>query len=139
MFERQVEYYNRKYQLTWDENGFLLNPGPVPGNAWDAKVFRDVVLTIIGTGNIKVYGSAQAEPPKFEDPSTLENTWTPIALVDYSLVGAPAYFDGATGITVTNETKLAELDTNGLTWFAIKRTVTEGNVVDVLATVFTAV
>lgn len=134
-FQRELIYYNSLRDLEWDGDGFLINPGPTEGNAWDARNFRDIVLTLVGTGNVKAYGSAQKLPPDFSQTSTLANSWTPISLVDYSLVGTGAFFAGATGVSVSNATKLAELDTNGLTWFAIKRSV---DTVEVLATIFTA-
>ncbi len=70
-----------------------------------------------------VYGSAQRLPPDFTAPSTIINSYTPIALVDYSLVGASAFFPGATGGTVSGDTKLFECDTNLLSWIAIQRSI----------------
>ncbi len=116
-------------RLEFNLDGFAVNPDTK--DAWFGGDFRDIVMTLVGTGTVIVYGSAQRLPPNFAAASTISNSYAPIALVDYSLEGSTAFIPGATGGTVANETKLFELDTNLLTWIAVKRSV---NTVDVLLT-----
>ena len=139
MYERDVKYINDKQDLPWDSGtGFLQNPIPtgalIEGNAFDVRNFRDGVLTVEGTGQILVYGSAQKNQPDFNSPSTIDNSWVLIALVDYSLTGAPAFYDGATGAVVSGSTMVCELDTNGLTWIGLYRSAEE---VEAKLTIFT--
>ncbi len=122
MFERNLQYVLGANPLTtFDENGYAQNPGPIPenqpGNAFNAKDFRNIMITIVGTGEVTVFGSIQQLPPDFSDTQTITNTYAAIVLADYSLQNT--YYDGV--VTVSGETKIVELNTNGLTWFGILR------------------
>ncbi len=118
---------NPSYPLPLDFDsgtGFALNNGK---NAWSAADFRNVVISAIGTGTITVYGSIQETPPDFSAASTKNNAFAVIVLADYSL----ATNQYVTSLVVSSSTKIAELNTNLLSWFAIHRSATT---VDVIAT-----
>lgn len=125
MNPRIVKFIN----IEFDGSGYAINPF-TGGNAFAAADFIDAVLTVVGTGTIIVAGSAQEIPPDFSAASTITNSYTPIALADYSLATSPI-LDGATGVVVAGVTKLVELNTNLLTWIGINRSV---DTVDVLLT-----
>lgn len=109
-------------------SGFAVNPGT--GSDAFAAAQRNIIITVVGTGNIKVYGSAQELPPNFNAASTIDNSYTPIILADYSTQAI--YYNGSVGVTVAGATKIVELNTNMLTWIAIKRSV---DTVQVLVTI----
>ncbi len=104
-----------------------------PGNALNAFAGgeRNIILTVVGTGTITVNGSVQELPPDFASPSTLSNSYTPIALADYSLATSPI-LAGSAGVTVAGATKIVELNTNLITWFSIERSI---DTVEVFVTV----
>lgn len=121
--------------LTFDAiTGFAINPSNETAIAFAAD-FRDVLLTVVGTGNVIVYGSTQKDPPDFTIPSTITNSYAAIRLNDYTTIGAGSFLDGTTGITVAGATAIVELDTNLLTWCAIHRS---ANTVDVKMTITNA-
>lgn len=118
-----------KGQLTFDAGGYAINPF-TQTNAWDAADFIDVVLTVVGTGTVLVYGTAQEIPPDFSSASTITNSKVGIVTADYSVQNT--YYDGSTGVVVSSSTKLVELNTNLLSWVGIHRSV---NTVQVLMTI----
>lgn len=121
--------------LTFDvATGFAINPNNETAIAFSAD-FRDIVLTVGGTGTVIVYGSAQKSPPDFTIGPSITNSYVPIALVDYSLVGSGAYYPGATGAVVAGTAMIVECDTNLLTWIGIHRS---APTVDVLLTITNA-
>lgn len=134
-FERNLQFINGSKALTFlTPAGFAQNPGSIPagqpGNAFNAKDFVNIIITMVGTGTVKFHGSAQDTPPDFSVASTLLNTHAPIVSADYSIPNT--FYAGATGIVLANETKIVELNTNLLSWFAIERSV---GTVDVIVTV----
>ena len=115
--------------LTFDAGtGFAINPQNETAIAFSGD-FRDLLLTVVGTGTVIVYGSTQLNPPDFTAASTITNSYVPITLADYSI--ADTKYDGATGAVVASATMICELDTNLLTWIAIHRS---ADTVDVLLT-----
>lgn len=134
MFERNLQYINGQggAPLEFDA-GFAVNPsanGNIPGNAFAAKDFRNILITLVGTGTVKFHGSIQNLPPDFTAGSSIFNSHAPIMAADYSLPNT--YWAGATGVIVSNETKIVELNTNVLAWFGIERS---DDTVDVIVTV----
>lgn len=128
MVPRDIKFLNNSEALAFDAvSGFAENDQGQ--TAWFGGDFRNLLITLVGTGTIIVYGSAQQNPPDFTAPSSITNSYTPIVLADYSL--ANTYYAGATGVTVAGATKIVELNTNLLTWFAIHRS---ANTVEALAT-----
>ena len=120
-------------KLTFDAiTGFAENPQGDTAIAFSAD-FRDALITAVGTGTIKVYGSCQKNPPDFGAASTITNSWAAITLADYSL--ADTKYNGATGMTVAGSSMICELDINLLTWIAIHRS---ANTVYVLLTLTNA-
>lgn len=133
MKDKNIQYENQGLALSFDAvTGFANFPtGQTLQTACAVGDWRDLLLTVSGTGTVKLYGSAQELPPDFTAPSTITNSYVPISLVDYSLVGAVAYYPGATGAIVAGATMLVEADTNLLTWIGIHRS---ANTVDVKLT-----
>lgn len=138
MFERNLQYINGQGGLPFefDADGYAINPlsnanGDIPGNAFSAKDFRNLLVTAQGDGTIQVFGSIQNNPPDFSITSTITNSYVALMLADYTL--ANVIYDGTAGVTVTGgDTVTVEANTNVITWFAIKRS---ADTVDVIATV----
>lgn len=116
---RDFKYIKGGDKLVFNAAGYALNEQAQTAIALAAD-FRNQVLSVVGTGTVIVYGSAQKNPPDFTQASTIDNSYTPIALADYSLV-TNNYLAGAAGVTVAGETKLVELNTNLLSWIGIFR------------------
>lgn len=114
--------------LTFDVGGYAIHPDTLE-NAF-AVPERNVVLTVVGTGNVVVYGSAQELPPDFSVASTITNSYVPIMLADYTTPST--YYAGGAGVTVAGTTAIVELNTNMITWIGIERS---ANTVEVLVTV----
>lgn len=130
MFERNLQYFG---PLTFDPvTGFAINPNKPGGNenAFAAKDFRNILVAIIGTGNVKFHGSFQKDPPDFTAASTITNEHDTIVSADYAIQNT--FYNGAVGVTVAGATKQVELNTNLLTWFTIQRSI---NTVGVIVTV----
>ena len=116
--------YKQPNFIPFDENttiafvgGFAINPGD-NGNAF-AVSQRNVIVTVIGSGTIKIHGSNDRLPPDFTVTSTILSSHTsPIVAADYSLASSQY----VTALTVSNSTKIFELNTNLLTWIAFERT-----------------
>lgn len=110
--------------LTFDAGtGFAINPDNQNSICF-AGNHRNQVIGIVGTGTVTVYGSMQKEPVDFTAPSTIDNLYAVIVLADYSLSSS----NYVTSLAVAGTTKIAELNTNLLTWIAIHRS---ANTVDV--------
>lgn len=125
--KKDIIYINNGLPLEWDEDGFAIPPAG--GDAFFAGDWINVLLSVVGTGSVILYGSTQKNIVKFSAPSESLNMYAPIVLADYST--SQVYYDGATGVTVSDQTKIVEANTNLLTWVAIKRTGTP----DVILTV----
>ncbi len=111
-------------KLTFDAGtDFAINPDGQNSICFTAD-HRNQVIGIVGTGTVTVYGSMQKAPVDFTAPSTIDNLYAVIVLADYSLSSS----NYVTSLSVTNATKIAELNTNLLTWIAIHRS---ANTVDV--------
>jgi hypothetical protein len=120
MSTKDVKWANNGLKLDFDANGWAIFPtGQILQNAYNCSDLRDLLLTIVGTGTVNVYGSCQELPPDFSAASIITNSYVPITLADYSL--ADVKYSGGLGATVAASTKIVELDTNILTWIAIKR------------------
>lgn len=109
-------------ELTFDISGFAINPDT--NNASNNAIcfaggFRNQVLTVVGSGTVIVYGSTQKTPPDFTAPSTIDNSYAPLVLADYSIQNT--YYNGATGVAVVAATKIVEVNTNVIVWMAIHR------------------
>lgn len=125
---KDVKYINDGQPLNFDPiSGFAINPDGT--NALFSGDFRNIILGVSGTGTITVYGSNQQTPPDFSGSSTIDNVFATIVTADYSVQNT--YYDGATGVVVSSSTKIVELNTNLITWFALSRDV---DTVDVKAT-----
>lgn len=84
--------------------------------------FRDIGLTLVGTGTITVLGTKQKNasdtPPDFTASSTIDNAFAAIVIADET---TPNTY--ATSIAVSSSTKLAEVNTNLMTYIALTRSV----------------
>lgn len=101
----------RKIPITWTAN----KSQPIL-----VSDFRDIDITIIGTGNATVLGSAEktTEPVDFTSPSVLGNSYAAIVIADLT---TPSTY--VTALAVAGATKLGEVNTNLLTWICIERSV----------------
>lgn len=117
----------RKYPIIWTNN--LSQPIL-------ARDFRDIGITIIGTGGVQVLGSLEApqdplkgspEEVDFTAPSVLGNSYAAVVIAD--LTTPNSY---VTTLSVTGATKLGEVNTNLLTFICLSRSV---DTVDALITV----
>jgi len=90
--------------------------------------FRNIGITIVGTGTLSVLGSKsrQQDPIDFTAASTLANSYATIVLADETV--ANTY---ATSLTVSGSTKIAEVNTNELGWICLSRS---GSGVDAFVT-----
>lgn len=114
-------------KLTFDPGtGFAINPDGQSSICFTAD-HRNQLIGIVGTGTVTVYGSMQKAPVDFSAPSTIDNLYAVIVLADYSLASS----NYVTSLSVTGSTKIAELNTNLLTWIGIHRS---GNGVEVKLT-----
>lgn len=114
-----------KYPIVWTND--LSQPIPVSD-------FRNIGLTIAGIGSVSVLGSKDktVEPIDFASSSTLANSYATIAIYDETVTTN----NWVTSLTVNNATKLAEIDTNLLTWICLSRTTASiDNPVDAFITV----
>lgn len=84
--------------------------------------FRDIVLTIVGSGSAQVLGSVEIPkdpisiPVDFTSASDIDNAYIAVVLADLGV--ANTY---VTTLTATAETKMAEVNTNLLTYISITR------------------
>ena len=120
MKDKDVKYINSGTQLEFNLDGFAINPFD-NSTAFFAADWRDIILGVAGTGNIKVLGSNQVLPPDFMAGSTIDNLYTGIILADLTIPNT--YYNGSVGVTVAGATALVEVNTNLLTWISIQRTV----------------
>lgn len=81
--------------------------------------FRNVGLTVVGTGDVHILASkAKVDTPiDFTTSSTIANSYAQVVLFDETVVSSPF----VTALTVAAATKLAEIDTNLLTWICVVR------------------
>lgn len=119
MNNRDIKFIKGGDPLAFDlSSGFAINPEEESAIAF-AGDYRNAVLAVVGTGTVIVYGSSQKAPPDFTSPSTINNSYAPVMLADYT---TPAtYYAGGAGVAVSSATKLVEINTNLLTWIAIHR------------------
>ena len=101
----------QKYPITWTSNQSQLI---------GVKDVRDIDITVVGTGTITVYGSADmtVEGIDFTSPSTISNSYAEMVIADLT---TPNTY--ATSLAVTAETKIGEVNTNLLTWISVSRDV----------------
>lgn len=84
--------------------------------AIDVGSYRNIVITAVGTGTFSVRGTVYGEPVDFTATSTITNPHALIVLAD--LTAASTY---NTSLAVSSSTKLAEVNTNLLTYISIVR------------------
>lgn len=100
-----------KYELIWTNN----QSQPIP-----VTDFRDIVLTIVGTGVAGVLGSCDYDPAgviDFTSPSTINNSYAGIIIADLGIANTYSLT-----LTAAGNTKIGEVNTNLLTWICITRT-----------------
>ncbi len=78
--------------------------------------FRDVDLTIVGTGTATILGSADKEIIDFTTSSTIGNAYAAVVIADLT---TPNTY--ATSLAVSGATKIGEANTNLLCWVCITR------------------
>jgi uncharacterized protein YcsI (UPF0317 family) len=110
----------KKIPLTWTDN---------KSQAIFAGDFRNIGVTMVGTGSIGVLGSKDLNAPDFTDPSTISNSYVNIVLADETV--ASTY---NTSLSVSNSTKLAEVNSNLITFICVTRS---ADTVDAFLTVTT--
>jgi hypothetical protein len=97
----------KKQSITWTAN----KSQPI----WVGD-FRDVVLTIVGTGTATVLATASKEVVDFTAASTIGNAFATMVIAD--MTAASTY---ATSLVVAGATKLGEVNTNLVGWVCITR------------------
>lgn len=80
--------------------------------------YRNAVVTAVGTGDISVLCSGSETEIDFTAPSTIDNAYSGVVLAD---LGVPNTY--ATSLSLTAETKLAELNSNLIGWICLVRSV----------------
>jgi len=112
----------KKYPITWTGN----RSQPI-----FVGDFRDIDLTIVGTGTATVLGSADKalsnDAPDFTIASTISNSYATMVIADLT---TPSTY--ATSLIVANATKIGEVNTNLLMWVCITRS---ANTLDAFITV----
>lgn len=82
--------------------------------------FRDIGLTVVGTGDLQVLASKEKNPadlpPDFTASSTIGNAYAAIVIADETVPNTYV-----TTLTVSSETKLAEVNTNLATFVCLTR------------------
>lgn len=78
--------------------------------------FRNVALSIVGTGTVSVQASTAKDVVDFTTASTITNPYATVVLADLTV--ASTY---ATSLAVSSSTKLAEVNTNLITWISLTR------------------
>lgn len=78
--------------------------------------FRNIGITIVGTGDIQVLGTKDINKVDFSASSTLSNSFAAIVIADETV--ANTY---STTISVSASTKLAEVNTNDLQYICLSR------------------
>lgn len=97
----------KKYPLIWTNN---------KSQAIFVGDFRDIDLTIVGTGTAGVLGSASKDIVDFTASSTIDNAYANIVIADLT---TPNTY--ATTLAVTSATKIGEINTNILGWICVTR------------------
>ena len=123
-------------KLTFNGDGWAINPTVIPGqgffdNSFFTATWRDILIGLTGTGTLEVYGSIQQAPVDFTQPSGVGNMYALVVLSDYT---TPNTYTAGT-VSVSNSTKIVELNTNLLTWVGIKRSI---DTVDAILTITNA-
>lgn len=106
----------KKYPITnWTDVGGTFYSDPI-----FVGDYRDIVLTIVGTGTATVLGTnelrANQEPVDFTATSTIDNSYVPVVIAD---LGAVSTY--AANLVAAGNTKLGEVNTNLLTWICVTR------------------
>ena len=103
----------KKIPITWTNVG-----GTDYSQAIMVADFRDIDLTIVGTGTVTVLGSADKEAIDFTASSTITNSYAAVVIAD--LTAANTY---ATSLSVAGATKIGEVNTNLLGFICLTRSV----------------
>lgn len=80
--------------------------------------FRDVVLTIVGTGTAAVLCSCDAEVPDFTAPSTITNSYKALVIADLAVPNTYA-----TTLIAAGNTQMGEVNTNLVRWICVTRSI----------------
>jgi len=113
------ERNTKQYPITWTAD---------VSQVIQVSDFRNIVITMVGTGNITVNGSADKEAViDFTAASTISNSFAPIVLADLTV--ASTY---TTNPAVSAATKILEINTNLLTSISITRS---AGTVDAIVTI----
>lgn len=99
----------KTYPIVWTSN---------KSQAIPVADFRDIDITIVGTGTVAVLGSAKKDIVDFVASSTITNPYAAMVIADLT---TPNTY--ATSLAVTAATKIGEVNTNLLCWICLTRTV----------------
>lgn len=95
------------------------------GATFNATPYRNIIISVSATSSptatIKVLGSAETGEPAFGSAQTFTNVWDYIEIVDLQNGNT---IDGDTGVSFTGsaDTRLFEVNTNGLRWVTVNLT-----------------
>ena len=114
--------------ITWDSNN---RSQPIL-----VSNFRNVGLTVVGTGNVSVLASKSAPAGgekgtkviDFNSASTINNSYATVAIYDETVL----VNNWVLSLVVAGSTKLGEVDINELSWICLQRS---GSGVDASVTV----
>jgi hypothetical protein len=79
--------------------------------------FRNIGITVVGTGDLSVLGSKQKDIIDVSQASTIDNAYRIITIADE---GTPQTYVNTA--SVTGSTFIGEVNTNLLTWIVLRRT-----------------
>ena len=117
----------RKTPITWTTVGGLDYSQPI-----SVADYRDVGITIVGTGDVQALATKDIKNSNFESPvdftasSTIDNSYAALVIADET---TPNTY--VTTFSVSSATKLGEVNTNEITFVCLTRSV---NTVDAFVT-----
>lgn len=80
--------------------------------------FRDVVLTIVGTGVATVLCSCDEDVPDFTSPSTISNSYKALVIADLAVPNSYSV-----SLAAVADTQMGEINTNLIRWICVTRSV----------------
>lgn len=106
----------KKYPITnWTDVGGTFYSDPI-----FVGDYRDIVITISGTGTAIVLGTNDLKPDQtpvdFTATSSIDNSYVQLVIADVGSTGAYA-----TSLVAAGDTKMGEVNTNLLTWVCVTR------------------
>lgn len=90
--------------------------------------YRNIGITAVGTGEITAIATKDTNLPDFGSASTINNPYCEVVIYDETLTTGSF----VNPLVLDNETKVAEIETNLLTWVVLERNV---DTVDAFVTV----